>query len=239
MTDIRRVGGPHCFVADLARIDLDPDDRHHLTRSLRMRPGDAMSVSDGAGSWRAAVFGDIVEASGPIHATAPPRWKLSLGVALAKGAKPELVVQKATELGVDRIVVFRADRSVPRWDRAKVARNLERLDRVAREAAMQSRRVRIPQVDYADSLAEMVAATEPCSGPAAEIGWARADFGGEPIGPGHRHIAIGPEGGWSDCEQESVEPAVDLGPTVLRAETAGIVAAAAMTGFRTWSDSFD
>ena len=74
-----------------------------------------------------------------------PRPKLTIGFALIKGGRPELVVQKLTELGVDAIVPFTAEHSVARWDANRATRHIERLRRVAREAAMQSRQVRIPR----------------------------------------------------------------------------------------------
>ena len=70
-------------------------------------------------------------------------------VALTKAAKPEFAVQKATELGLDRIFLFPARHSVVRWDEIKTARNETRLAKVAREASMQSRRVTIPTVSVA------------------------------------------------------------------------------------------
>ena len=137
-------------------------------------------------------------------------------MALAKGSKPELVVQKATELGVDHIVVFVAERSIPRWDDHRTAKQLDRLRRVAREASMQCRRVRIPEVDA------LLGVVEARSLPGAHL----ADLGAPPYS-GQTTVLIGPEGGWTDAEREEL-PAVGLGPHVLRAETAAIAAATLM-----------
>lgn len=221
-TDLRRQPGPHVFVEDLTDPVLDDADRHHLSRALRVRDGDPITASDGRGSWRRLVFGPTLRTDGRVVTVDPPPSSVSLAVALTKSGKPELVVQKATELGVDRIVFFHADRSVARWDAAKRDRALARLTRVAREAAMQSRRVRLPELEFVADLAAVE--------PPAEL--VRADFGGEPLGPEHRLVAIGPEGGWSEAEAALAPATVDLGPTVLRAETAALAAAAFMTAFR-------
>lgn len=221
VNDIRRQPGPHVFVDDLEALDVADDDRHHLEKSLRLRDGDPLSASDGQGAWRAVVYGAQLKSNGPINFVRPPDYEVGLAIALTKSGKPELVVQKATELGVDRIMLFHASRSVVRWDRAKAARGITRLRRVAREAAMQSRQVRVPSVELVDDLGAI--------GPAELV---RADFGGVTVGPQHRLIAIGPEGGWSDSEIQAVPASVDLGPSVLRAETAAVVAVTHMVLIR-------
>lgn len=218
-TDIRKQPGPHVFVDDLDTPVLNADDRHHLEKSLRLRPGDALTVSDGAGRWRPARFGADLELTGAIMTVPPPTLPAAIAFALTKAGKPELVVQKTTEIGVDHLVIFAAERSVAQWDAPKRDRNLERLRRVAREAAMQSRRVRVPSLEFASDLVQV-------AGIATDRGWplARADFGDPNRQPSLAMIAIGPEGGWSDAERSAVAQAVDLGPNVLRAETAAIVA---------------
>jgi 16S rRNA (uracil1498-N3)-methyltransferase len=146
-----------------------------------------------------------------------------IGVALAKGDKPELAVQKLTELGVDRVVLLAAARSVVQWDGPKAARNLERLRSVARSAAMQSRRVFLPVIDPVTTLAAL-AEQEP--------GLALAHPEGAPATPEVTALAVGPEGGWSDEELALVGPRVDLGPTTLRAETAAVAAGVLLTALR-------
>jgi len=132
------------------------------------------------------------------------------------------VVQKLTELGVDRIVAFVAERSVVRWDDAKGTRQAERLDRIAREAAMQSRRTWLAVVEPVTSFADVV----------ARPGAVAADRGGAPPSLESPFVLIGPEGGWSDAERLRLPALVELGPTVLRAETAAIAAATLFTALR-------
>jgi 16S rRNA (uracil1498-N3)-methyltransferase len=141
---------------------------------------------------------------------------------LVKGERPEWVVQKLTEVGVDRIVPFVADRSVVQWDADKAARHHGRLLTVAREAAMQSRRSWLPHVEQITTFADA----------AGRAGAALADRSGAPPSLDHPVLLVGPEGGWSDREREAGLPAIRLGPTVLRAETAAIVAGATLAGLR-------
>jgi 16S rRNA (uracil1498-N3)-methyltransferase len=154
---------------------------------------------------------------------------LSVGFALVKGEKPEWIVQKLTECGVDRILPFVAERSVVRWDEAKAARNAERLQRVAVEAAMQSRRVWLPEVAPVRPFAAVVAE--------GGAGVVLADAEGGPLsmsvdGPAPV-VLVGPEGGWSTGEREAAGGRfVRFGPTILRAETAAVAAGVLLSALR-------
>ena len=134
----------HAFVAELAAPVLDAGDRHHLERVLRLRPGDCVSVSDGHGGWRLCRFGPVLEPAGEVARDPGPSPTVTVAFALTKGERPEWAVQKLTEVGVDRIVPMAAARSVVRWGPDRAAANVERLRRVAREAAMQCRRTWLP-----------------------------------------------------------------------------------------------
>ena len=216
--------GPHVFVADLGQPMLDADDRHHLARVLRVRPGDAITVSDGRGRWRPCRFGDPVEPTGPVVEVPAPEPALTIAFAPVKGDRPELVVQKLTELGVDRIVPFLAERSVVRWDGERAHRHVERLRKVAREAAMQSRRCRLPDVAEVARFSDLVANDRGAV--------ALAEREGQPPSLLCRTVLIGPEGGWSPGELALSVPTVALGDQVLRAETAAITAAGVLTALR-------
>lgn len=216
-------GGPLVFVADLGSPDLDPDDAHHLTRVLRIRSGDGLVLSDGRGAWRLCrLAGTALEPTGPITEVSPSRPALTVAFALVKGQRPELVVQKLTELGVDRIVPFVAERSVVRWDADRAETNARRLNRVAREAAMQSRRCRLPDVARVQTFAAVSSLPDA----------ARADRGGAPLTLATPTVLVGPEGGWSDGERAVGLPVIGLGVHVLRAETAAIAAGVALGGLR-------
>jgi 16S rRNA (uracil1498-N3)-methyltransferase len=215
-------GKAHVFVDDLDALVLAAGDRHHLERVLRLRAGDELTVSDGAGRWRRCRFGAALDPIGPIEVDAVSVPEITVAFALVKGDRPEWVVQKLTELGVDRIVPFIAERSVVQWDDEKAVRHHERLVTIAREAAMQSRRSRLPDIAPVTAFGEI----------ARSPGAALADRGGDPPTLGHRVVLIGPEGGWSDAERAAGLPVVTLGPTILRSETAAIAAAVALCGLR-------
>lgn len=214
----------HTFVADLSAPVLRADDHRHLVRVLRLPPGSPVTACDGRGGWRPCRLGEGPElsADGEVVVDASPEPPLTVAFALVKGERPELVVQKLTEVGVDRIVPFVAERSVVRWDAAKADRQVERWHEIARQAAMQCRRTTLPEVDR---LATFAAA-------AALPGAARADLTGDPPTLDRPTILIGPEGGWSRGEVDGALPSVRLGPTVLRAETAAITAGAIFAALR-------
>lgn len=217
--------GPHVFVASREHLALSDDDTAHLERSLRMRDGAPLTVSDGRGAWAPGVLrtGGVVELTEAWREVPEPAAKLTVAFSLVKGSKPELVVQKLTELGVDRIVGLVADRSVVRWDDAKIDKATQRWNRIVLEASMQSHRVRLPEIG---------GVVETHSFFLSEPGVSLAHFDGEPVGPNHRCISIGPEGGWSDRELEITAGRVSLGETVLRAETAAIAAGTLLTAAR-------
>ncbi|HEX7132340.1 MAG TPA: RsmE family RNA methyltransferase [Iamia sp.] len=217
--------GPHVFVADLDRPVLDDHDRHHLAKALRLRAGDAFTVSDGAGRWRPARFGPEIELDGEIEAAPAPLPAVTVGLAPVKGQRPEWAVQKLTELGVDAIWLLVADRSVVRWEGERGAGHAERLARVVREAAMQSRRCHLPEVRVGMTIAQATA-----TAPATEV--ALADPGGAPPSLARPVILVGPEGGWSDAERAGAPSVVGLGPTILRAETAAVAAGTLLTALR-------
>jgi 16S rRNA (uracil1498-N3)-methyltransferase len=212
----------HAFVLDLDAPVLDDDDRHHLARVLRLRSGDEITVADGDGRWRRCVFGDTLEPIGPIEYDPAPAPELTIAFAVLKGDRTEWTVQKLTEVGVDRIVPFVADRSVVRWDPAKAAHHQTRLRRVARLAAMQSRRSRLPVVEPVGSSADI----------AARGDIALADPTGSPPTLEHPAIAVGPEGGWSDSERGDAASTVALATTTLRAETAAVAAGVLLVALR-------
>ena len=213
--------GPLVFVHDLDRPHLADDDRHHLERVLRIRQGSELTISDGAGRWRTALLDREVVPTGQIELVLEPT-PLTIGFALVKGAKPEVIVQKLTELGVDRIVPFEAERSIVRWDEARARKAIVRLRAVARAAAMQSHRARLPVVDDVTALDLLV----------RESGAALTDREGGPPSVEHRVLLVGPEGGWAPGELRNALPRVCLGEHVLRAETAAITAGALLTALR-------
>lgn len=215
----------HVFVEDPGRPELSPSDRHHLERVLRLRPGEEVTVSDGRGRWRRCRFGPQLEPDGDVREEPRPEPPITVAFALTKGEKPEWAVQKLTELGVDTIAPFTAARSIVRWTPEQAAAHTERWRRIAREAAMQSRRVWLPCVEEVADFAAV-------AGVAGPQGAALAHPGGGPPSLDRPTILVGPEGGWSDEELAAGLPPVSLGPHVLRAETAAMAAGALLCGLR-------
>jgi 16S rRNA (uracil1498-N3)-methyltransferase len=214
----------HVFVDDLESLSLDADDAHHLERVLRLRPGQMVTASDGAGGWRRCAWTAAgLAPDGPIDADPRPDPPVTIGFAVPKGDRPEWIVQKLTEVGVDRIVPLAAARGVVRWDDAKAARNVERLRKVAREAAMQSRRAWLPVVDDVTTPARLYEA----GGGSAAL----AQPGGAALSLAVPTILVGPEGGWAP-EEWAGRRSVGLGPTVLRTETAAVTAGILLTALR-------
>lgn len=216
------------LVDDLERPELSVDDRRHLERSLRLRPGAGLTVADGRGSWRLARLGEVVEVEGPIRCEGAPVDRsaaLVIGFAPVKGDRSDLVVQKLTELGVEVIVPLVTERSIVRWDGERAARHRERHLRIAREAAMQCRSPRLPVIDTAAPLERFFE-----SWPEAVL----ADPGGVAGPPGlagRAAVAIGPEGGFSPAELAE-RPTVRLPGRILRTETAAIAAAVLLASHR-------
>lgn len=211
--DALRRSAAHVVVGDVSAPVLDDAAHHHLTRVLRLRPGDVVTVTDGAGSWRSCRFADgSLEIEGEVRRVARRVSPITIAFAIPKADRPEWIVQKLTELGVDRIVVVHAERSVVRWDDDRAAKQLVKLRRVVLETIHQCRAVWLPSVDGpVDALAVLPGAVA-------------AEPGGRPMEAGDRTIAVGPEGGWSQAELDAAADRVSLGSTVLRVETAALTA---------------
>ncbi|HLJ06982.1 MAG TPA: RsmE family RNA methyltransferase [Acidimicrobiia bacterium] len=215
------------FVDDPAAPELDDEDAHHLLRVLRLRPGEIVIASDGRGSSARCRFtgaGALLEPEGAPEYVERPAPALTVAFAPVKGDRPEWVVQKLTELGVDRIMPITTERSVVRWPRERGARAADRLRKVAREAAAQSRRAWLPEVGVPRPLSALVAE--------ADEQVALAEHDGGPPTLRCPSVAVGPEGGWSEAERSLGLPAVRLGDATLRAETAAVAAGVVLSALR-------
>ena len=213
---------------------LDGDEARHLARVRRVGVGGRVALFDGRGLAATAevvtVDRDRVELV--ILKVEPPGGELSgcltLATAVPKGERFDWLVEKATELGVARLVPIRAERSSvdPRPTK------LDRLRRLAVEACKQSGRSRLMEIAEAVDWAEWLATGERDA--ASKL---VAHPGGGPIGCGIDLaagvvVAIGPEGGFTGAELEAAAAAgyraVGLGPTILRVETAAVVTCGAL-----------
>jgi 16S rRNA (uracil1498-N3)-methyltransferase len=221
---------------------LHDEEHRYLTRVLRLGVGDRVVLFDGVGLEAEAQIIRIgpralevkIEARRPAPEARRP--DVTLIQALTKGDKLDLVVQKATELGVARVLPVTTSRSVPRFGDAGAMRALGRRARwqkIAREAARQSGRADVPDIEPITTFATALAA-------AAKDAFKLMLWEGErehtlravlPAPPPARILlAVGPEGGFAADEVEAARAAgfvsVALGPRVLRTETAALVALA-------------
>jgi 16S rRNA (uracil1498-N3)-methyltransferase len=224
--------GPHFIVGPGAVVDgeavLGGEDARHLLRVLRARPGDPVSLSDGCGVvWQAAVAdvsgADVRLALGDRWRVPSPRPRVTVVQALPKGRKLDGVVQRLSEVGVDRLVPVTTSRSESRLDHERAERALRRWRAVALAAAKQARRAHVLEVTE-------VAAWPGVVGAAGVVLWEEATTAlaeALPAGDvGEVVLAVGPEGGLEAAEVQAcgLAPAT-LGPTILRTETAALVAA--------------
>jgi 16S rRNA (uracil1498-N3)-methyltransferase len=215
-------------VSDLEAPALSRNDDHHLRRVLRARDGEEIVLCDGRGSWRLAgvtstgldVLSDVVTDPTPIRTT--------LYLAPLKGERGEWAVAKATEVGVSRIVPLVSQRLAHKFRGEARDKVLSRWRRIADETCAQCRRT------YDLVISEPVTPGE------VPAHVAVADFAGEGDWSGLTAVAVGPEGGWAPGEWDEQRRRVSLGPTVLRGETAGVVAAAILSFTNgSWGFSLD
>jgi 16S rRNA (uracil1498-N3)-methyltransferase len=231
------------------RVTLDGAEAHHLLHVMRAAKGDSVTLFDGSG----AEFNAIVESLGrsqidlrvitrdTIDRELP--FSLVVGVALPKGDRQKGLVEKLTELGVATLVPLVTERGVVQ----PTASALERLRRSVIEAAKQCGRNRLMQINDARSWHDWISA------PHFSVAWLGVESaaveeppevrrllsqpGGKPLHEFCRtqhlptQLAIGPEGGFTDAEVAAATAAgwqaVDLGPRILRVETAAVALAAA------------
>lgn len=244
MTRRRFYAPPDAFTHDASRVTLAPEEARHLRDVLRLKEGDEVFVFDGEGAEYACVVAERgngknaaakLEVRGRVEAASPESvLSLTLALALLKGEKFETVVQKATELGVVRIVPVATTRADVRVrDGADAARRRMRWQRVALEAAKQSGRARVPHVEELmafDALLINLSSSEKELRVmfAERTGGKLLDVIGEWRAGNFESLTalVGPEGGWTNEEIESAAKAgwriVTLGGRTLRAETAAI-----------------
>ena len=227
-------------------LRLSPDDAKHA-RVLRLAPGEHIAVVDAAQDYfecEIAAFDDavpVVRIAQRLDDEERPLVMLVQG--LAKGDKMETVIRHATELGVSAFAPLACERSIVRLDARKGAAKAERWRAIAKSAAMQSGQPAVPEVREPAGLGETCALLETAA--AVLVCWEEAPsasrldvaldraLGGGPAALGARvAVVVGPEGGLTEREVEALSACnpraslVSLGPSILRTETAGIVAPA-------------
>lgn len=219
MMDELRRSSAHVFVEDISYPVLTDGDVHHLSRVLRLKNGEVVTCSDGHGAWRVTHWKDGAVESASEVITEPERSVLlTVAIAPVKGDKTDLTIEKLVEIGIDRIAILQPlEHSVVRWTSDKTSQVMDRYRRIALAAAMQSRRVYLPEIMGPVSLGALGVDDVAMAEPGGQASWDCV-----------RTLVIGPEGGFSPNELASSLPTIDLGRTILRAETAAIVGASLM-----------
>ena len=219
---------PSFFSSDEAVVE--DEAHHHLFKVKRLQVGEKLRIVDGFGHARWAQITGIDKraaklALGESAPTHEPARRVELFVAAAKPERLAWMVEKATELGVVAIRFIPTEREA----RSVESSNLGRLGRIAVSALEQSGRSLLPQLTIEAGLEEAITRAR-----ADGLCLAVLDAGGEApdaaaCRTGACGLFVGPEGGWSAPERDRFRklevPAWSLGPTVLRVETAAVVAA--------------
>lgn len=223
-------------------ISITGEDLRHAAIVLRMKTGDELLLCDGHGSeYRAKIQAiDRSEIRTEIVSRAKrelPSPRILLGQGIPKSDKMDLIVQKATELGVGSVVPLVTERTIVKIkDETK---RIGRWQKICREAAMQSSRPDIPKIEPVLAFPSYINSIQPDSDTLLLLPW---EEGTEPIknvlrgrsGVKRVIVLIGPEGGFSEKEAAAAKEkgfnAVSLGPNILRTETAAI-AVLSMIGY--------
>jgi 16S rRNA (uracil1498-N3)-methyltransferase len=224
---------PSAFNFNKQTVTLTADEARHLREVLRLKPGDAVSVFDGEGKeFRGVVaqarreFAELELHGEMLPARPESPLQITLAVALLKGEKFDLVVQKATELGVNKFVpLITRHADIKLRDEADAAKRVGRWQRIALEAAKQSGRALVPEINLPVSFESVLTSSSLLF----------SERGGRSLNEVQEQFdavtaITGSEGGWSDEELERANSAgaktITLGGRILRAETAAITAAA-------------
>ena len=215
---------------------LTADQAHHLRAVLRLRAGDDVELFDGEGN---AYSGTVEWRDKEIRITALDRipfteersTRLILAPAMIRFERFEWLLEKGTELGVDRFLPLESRFSAIRIPPASLRSRLERWQRIVREASKQCRRLSVPEVNAPIAVTELLPSREYADCPRFLLHReAPVRLNAPAAAAGSMILCTGPEGGWHSSEIEAAQGAgwtvVSLGPGVLRAETAGLAAVA-------------
>lgn len=243
MESLRPTAGPPLFLVppgelSVQFVTLAGPEGHHAAAVRRLRTGERADVGDGAGTIAEGVVSDVGKNSvtldiRTVHTVPLPQPLLTVAQALPKGDRGELAVELMTEIGVDAVIPWAAERSITKWHAERADKALAKWRATAREAAKQSRRAWLPEItDQASTaaLTKRIASTARAIILEAD---APAKLHELPLpDTGEILLLVGPEGGISPAERAALRESgaieARLGPTVLRTSTAGAAAAAVL-----------
>ena len=229
---------PQLYAAEMVIKDVDAK---HISKVLRMQPGDKIQIVSDDGVTAIAEIVSlqadnvVVKCLEKLAESHEPSVKITLAQGLAKGEKMDFIIQKAVEMGASSIVPVAMEHSVVRLEGAKADKKVERWQKIAEAAAKQSKRDIIPQVQHVQTMQQMLANNDlqhkiiayECED---RLGLKTALQSCDNLQ--ELLLIIGPEGGISEFELELARKngavPVSLGKRILRAETAGVVALSAI-----------
>ena len=225
-----------------ASIELEPGPSQHLSRVLRMKPGDSIILFDGTGGQYATTISALSRKSVvAITSDFDPAEResglcLHLGIAISRGERMDWVVQKATELGVSAITPLRTERTEVRLNMERAEKKLRHWQQIATSACEQCGRNRLPNIQPAQDLAQWVDGVQADTRLVLHHRASAAQT--DTTSPSSIALLVGPEGGLSPDEITAAEQggfsSLQLGPRVLRTETAPLAAIAILQA--RWGD---
>ena len=217
---------------------LDGEQARHVAKSLRMKEGDTLTVTDGGGSDYGCIIEEITKDTVKLKVCykqacgSEPDCKVTVYQGVPKGSKLEDVIQKCTELGAVKFVPTLTKRCISRPDEKSAKKKTERYRKIAFEAAQQSGRGVVPEISDMLTLKEALAQDE------SEIKIVFYEGGGKPLGEiikkgaSSVSVYIGPEGGFERAEVEEIigsgAECATLGARILRTQTAPVAALTAI-----------
>ncbi|WP_033542224.1 16S rRNA (uracil(1498)-N(3))-methyltransferase [Planococcus sp. CAU13] len=221
------------------------DDAKHIAKVMRQTAGDGLIAVMEGKAFRATIISadrDIeLRLDAELETKVEMPKQVTIACGLPKGDKLDLITQKCTELGMYALIPFAAERSIVKWDAAKGDKKIARLQKIAKEAAEQSHRTRLPEIHNVHSFKQLMAAAE--SFDAVIVAYEEEARSASPArfaeilktlyDKSSILIVFGPEGGISENEISHLKRAgalfTSLGPRILRTETAPFYALSAMS----------
>ncbi|TWT09088.1 16S rRNA (uracil(1498)-N(3))-methyltransferase [Planomicrobium sp. CPCC 101079] len=232
-------------VPDNKIVTITGDDAKHIAKVMRQTAGDRIIVvvEDTAflAEIRSTEFDVSVELKSALETNSEMPKQVTIACGLPKGDKLELITQKSTELGMYALLPYVAERSIVKWDSAKNGKKIARLQKIAKEAAEQSHRTRIPDIHNVHTFKQLMEAIQ--SYDAVVVAYEEEARSGSPTrfadilkslyDKDSILLVFGPEGGVSENEVSRLKEAgalfTSLGPRILRTETAPLYALSALS----------